>query len=162
MGTEVVAGESTAWCSAPRRTGEEAPDERHFVYVFSIDSFGKCLLRYPREDQGAVENRFPLAGATSPAPDLAASDPLFVIDEPFGVYSYYLLATTERIPNPGILNCKGVHEIHRGEPLSAIEELLLQSGSDLRGNRRLSSPSTWSLQRLHCVSVPRAGSDPSR
>jgi len=125
-----------------------------WVYVFVVDSFGQCRLLYPRAGYGTVENRFPLRDELPiPSTIQLGSQPGFSISAPFGVDNYYLLTTEEPIPNPGVLECPGV----RGPPpadQTALGELLVATGSTVRGAETRVTPRTWSLERLVFQAVP--------
>jgi hypothetical protein len=130
----------------------------HYVYAFSIDSFGACTLLFPLPGQGNVGNHFP-ANEQAPYPTEIAlgPNPLFAVTEPYGTDTYYLLATVEAVPDPWVLNCRGVRDV-RGR-LTALEELLLQTGSEKRGTDPVYTPESWFVERLFVRSVPANASE---
>jgi hypothetical protein len=115
---------------------------QRYVYVFSIDSHGKSVLLYPR-DEGSVENRYPL---TPSAPSEIQLGAAFEVEEPYGVDTYFLLTTDEALPRPWILEGDGVRSGTSPQP-SALEQLLMLTGSAERGPS-LVTPSSWSLDKL--------------
>jgi uncharacterized caspase-like protein len=75
-----------------------------YVYVFVIDSHGRRVLLY---GTSSVENRFPRPGpARTEIPLGSTAD--FEVVPPYGIDSYYLLTTDEPLPNPRVLEWKGV------------------------------------------------------
>jgi hypothetical protein len=120
---------------------------RRHVYVFTIDSYGQSTLVFPVS--GSVENHFPLAGAVTPP--VIALGAKFRIAPPYGVDTYFLLATEEPLADPSILQWDGV----RGPmppTTTALERLLALTGSTQRGGRIL-TPATWSIERIVVESV---------
>lgn len=137
-----------------RAASESLPRARpRYIYAFTIDSFGKSVLLFPRN--GSVENRFPLPVATSadPPAEISLGAPgTFEVVPPYGVDTYFLLTTDDPLPNPWILEWDGVRAGTR--PRTGIEELLLITGSGARSRFR-SVTSTWSIERVVVESVPR-------
>jgi hypothetical protein len=128
-----------------------------FVYVFTIDSFGKSVLIFPRG--GSVENRLPLASVGGEPLKASPSEiPLGVIEvgPPYGTDTYFLLWSDEELPNPWVLEWDGVRT-RLPEPQSALEALLLSTGPTVRSASVVTSPS-WSIERVVCESVPRRAS----
>ena len=125
-----------------------------YVYVFSINSRGRGTLLFPRSHRGSSGNYFPAHEEFQREIPLR-DGPLFKIDPPFGVDTYFLLTTEEPIVNPEVLDFEGV----RGPPpagntYTPLERLLYGLGSSFKG----SPPPTytnWSIQRLPILSVPR-------
>jgi hypothetical protein len=136
---------------------------RH-IYVFSIDSFGESVLLFPQRSQGSVENQYPLprsSGDTSAYPPtrirLDPSD--FNLEAPYGVDSYFLLTTDEPLPDLDILTSDGVRTRN---PLTPLEQLLLLTNASTRGDR-ITTPQSWSIEKLVCESVaPRKGKQKRR
>jgi hypothetical protein len=130
---------------------------RRYVYAFAVDSAGQCILLFPRPQFGDVGNRFPVVDH-GPQPleiPLGPSD-LFEVGPPFGLETYYLLATSELLQEPWILECPSVREVEeRGEPQSALEGLLLDTGSDLRSPRVRLTDTPWSVERIFIRSKAR-------
>jgi Caspase domain len=154
-GGELLAGETFGVLLRARR--EDLDGRRivpRYVYVFTLDSFGKSTLLYPRSSQGGVENRLPLnAGPDGTYPEEIAipPDPLLRISQPFGTDTYFLLTTVEPIATPTVLEFEGVR-LRGPRGHSLLEELLSQRGSAMRGSE-LVTPLTWSLERLSFRSV---------
>ena len=125
-----------------------------FVYVFSIDSFGKATLLFPRLDAGSVENRFPIQRGGAPYPEeiLLGSQPLFASGPPFGMDTYILLSSREAIPNPGVVEAEGLPTGCQAS--QGLQELLSCWGTVLRGTQLLTTPASWSIQRLTFESIP--------
>jgi uncharacterized caspase-like protein len=127
--------------------------EQRFIYVFTIDSFGRSVLLFPR-DHGTVENRFPLppaAGQSAPYPPVTiplGPPELFEASPPFGIDTYFLLSTDLPLPDPWIVESDGV--LVR-TPTTPLEKLLLANG---RGSNVVTYEN-WSIERLVCESVPR-------
>ena len=74
---------------------------KRYVYLFAIDSGGKASLLFPLS--GSVENRFPIG---APPAEIALGE--CEIEPPYGLDTYFLLATDEPLPNPHILEWEGV------------------------------------------------------
>jgi len=127
-----------------------------YVYIFMIDSFGKSVLLFPR-DAGSVENRLPLlpapgSSAAFPPAEIPLDDTArFEVTPPYGVDTYFLLTTDERLPNPGIVEWDGVRARAASTPL---EELLALTTSCVRAAAPL-TPQSWSIERVVCESIPR-------
>jgi len=116
---------------------------RRHVYVFTIDSYGQSTLIFPVS--GSVENHFPL-DANAAAPPSIPLGAQFRIAPPYGVDTYFLLATDEPLAEPSILQWDGV----RGpmpHTKTALERLLALTGSTQRGGSVL-TPATWSIERI--------------
>jgi len=116
---------------------------RRHVYVFTIDSYGQSTLIFPVS--GSVENHFPLDAAAAPPP-LIALGAKFRIALPYGVDTYFLLATDEPLADPSILQWDGVRS-PRPSTRTALERLLALTGSTERGGSVL-TPATWSIERV--------------
>lgn len=126
------------------------PFEPLYVYAFFLDSLGRSKLLFPRGYIGSVENRLPvLLTADSEAPvEIPLGDqPLLEITEPWGVDTYFLLTTSESLPDPFVLDFDGVRDADpnqdRGHPL---ERLLRHHGGSKR--RTYLTPTTWSIDRV--------------
>jgi len=102
-----------------RATAADLPSR--FVYVFAIDSAGKSSLIYPKH--GSVENRH-TTGA-----DLG-EESAFRISPPYGIDTYFLLTTSEALPNPWMLGWEDARTV-----------TLLNAGS-------------WSLEKQTIESIP--------
>jgi hypothetical protein len=128
--------------------------EPRYVYAFVIDSDGKSVLLFPTA--GGVENRFPLRLPGRPPVPPQREIPLgyssFVVTEPFGVDTYFLLATDEPLPDPWVLEWKGVraHGLQEQTPLA---KLLASTGGARRSAAPAAIPAAWSIERTPFVSV---------
>jgi caspase domain-containing protein len=122
---------------------------QRYMYVFTIDSYGKSVLLFP--GSGSVENRFPVTMPPPPEIRLGATGS-FEIAPPFGVDTYFLLTTDEPLPNPWILEWDGVRT-RSTTPLTSLEQLLSLTGSSTRSGPMF-TPSNWSLEKLVFESVP--------
>jgi hypothetical protein len=145
----------------PKTPAVSGPVPQRYFYVFAIDSHGKSVLLFPAPNSGGTENRFPLAPAAGEAaPDPRADIPLgppalFEVDEPYSMDTYFLLATDEPLHNPWILEWEGVRT--RGpRGGNALEELLSVTGGTARSPRPISTPASWSIEKLAAESVPPA------
>lgn len=127
-----------------------APKPR-YMYVFLIDSHGTGVLFYPTADTGSVENMVPLDRRT-PAPTEIVLDGGVRAIEPYGIDTYFLLTTDDALPDPTILQWDGVRG--RAPASTALEELLMQTGSVTRSGETPRTPANWSIERVVCKSVP--------
>ncbi|HEX4955399.1 MAG TPA: caspase family protein [Thermoanaerobaculia bacterium] len=121
--------------------------ERRWVYVLTLDSFGKVQLLYPVSAFGNVENRFPLDEREAPETIRLPCGRGYRIGAPFGVDFFFLLTSAEAVPNPWILESEGVRLRGEGSP-SALERLLTGRGAVLRGSEPVAVPKAWSLERF--------------
>jgi uncharacterized caspase-like protein len=130
------------------------PIRPRYIYIFTIDSSGKSALLFPR-DAGSVENRLPLAppsGTTGwiPPVEIALDDTAqFRVTEPYGIDTYLLLTTDQRLPNPGVLEWEGVKRI----PETPLEQLLALTMSGARAGAPITT-AHWSIERVICESTP--------
>ncbi len=128
---------------------------RRYVYVFLLDSWGQTRVFFPPAVRGGVENRFPLErrGREDWWEEIELGDqPLFRIETPLGVDTYFLLTSSEPIPAPHVLEAAGVRT--RGpHGRTALEELLSVRGGSHRSGPLL-VPADWSLERLTFETVP--------
>lgn len=128
------------------RTAPVADIPRRYVYAFLIDSWGRGILLYP---PSSVENRFPLDPAKPPTE--IALQASFIASPPFGVDSYFLLATDEPLPNPWVLEWDGVRTRTR-DTSTPLEAILATVGESRSGERNVTS-SKWSIERVTIESV---------
>lgn len=137
----------------------QGPIEQRYVYVFYIDSAGASTLLFPPPAAGNVENRVPIEKKDIP-PVLELGKGVingFEIAPPFGVDTCLLLTSVEPLPDPSVLEFDGV--LTRGENGSPLELLCGQLAGATRGPRlRVSTPVTWSLDRLTFRTEPAEGS----
>ncbi len=135
----VLRAAATPLARAPQR----------YMYVFTIDSFGKSVLLFPAS--GSVENRFPLT--MPPPPEIRLGNAgSFEIAPPFGVDTYFLLTTDEPLPNPWVLEWDGIRT-RAATTMTPLEQLLALTGSATRSSPML-TPSNWSLEKVVFESVP--------
>jgi hypothetical protein len=121
---------------------------RRFVYVFAIDAHGMSQLIGPRS--GAVENRFPRESDTPPAPAYVLPDSGFSIDAPFGTDTFFMLTSSEQLPDPWVLQWEGARSRSGDTPAdsSPLGRLLSHLGSPTRGELVMKLPENWNIQRL--------------
>jgi hypothetical protein len=127
------------------------PTTPRYYYAFVIDCHGKSYLVFP--ESGSVENRFPIRDPAPADIPLGASS-AFDVTLPYGVDTYFLLSTEEPLPNPSILEWDGVRAPVGTHPLTALEQLLLQTTTGTRSGRTLAT-SGWSIERVALESVGR-------
>ena len=121
-----------------------------YVYVFDIDNSGKMTLIFPRSS--SVENRFPMTieGKTNLESRLG---PKLVMSSNSETDNYFLLASDEPIPNPGVLNQEGVKTRGFGwddSPFSTVVE----TGSNTRSPGFV-SPSNWCIQKISIETIAK-------
>jgi hypothetical protein len=147
-GDSIAGGERYGLLLRARSVPLPTRVEPRYVYVFTVDSWGNSTLLFPRES--SVENRLPPDGA--PPREIPLGAVRLEVEPPYGVDTYYLLTTDEPLPDPGILEWNGVRT--RGpNSLSPLQELLALTGGATRGVA-LVTPTTWSIERFVCESVP--------
>jgi hypothetical protein len=117
-----------------------------YIYVFVIDSYGKSTLLFPHD--GSVENRFPPSPPPAEIPFGEAG--AFEATTPYGVDTYFLLATEEPLPDPWILEHHGVRASH---PQTPLETLLTLTASGTR-SISIATPSKWSITKATYESLP--------
>jgi len=150
-----------------RQPSSSLPLYARYVYAFAVDSDGRSVLLFPRPATGSVENLIPLT--RTPGQPLLQPPPevpligtrSFVVGEPYGVDTYFLLSTEEPLPNLAGLEWDGV----RGPITSAmkhpLEELLAMTLAGTRGpDQALRTPPTWSIDKVTFESVPPKRSSP--
>jgi len=121
------------------------------VYVFGIDSSGKCGLFFP---QGADDqrNRMPEKDADGNYPTEVPVRTILV-NAPWGVDSYIMLTTKTPISDLSVFNCAAVKT--RGAVLdNPLANLLQRTRSLSRGETEDKTPADWSIQRLPVLSAP--------
>jgi hypothetical protein len=125
--------------------------EKRYVYVFSIDSYGKGTLLFPRGVWGNAENYFPATVDDYEDNIRLGSEEIFAVSEPYGKDTFILLTTTDAISRPEVLDFSGVR---KGEipGLSPLEELLYDLNSGYRHTRSRPMIMNWSIQRLPILS----------
>jgi hypothetical protein len=128
-----------------------------WIYVFCIDQQGKSTLLFPPRGQGNADNRFPLPDALSHPP--ASYEPDLKVElrvgEPFGIDTYFLLASEEPLPWPEALEFSGVRQDTRGG-LDSLGRLIGRVGDGTRGGP-VAVPANWSIDRLVLRSVEDGG-----
>ncbi len=143
-------------CGLVLRAYKEKPVKKihgSYVYVFSIDSYGKGTLLFPPRHRRNSENYFPASDEFQTEIQLGDKE-LFKIGKPFGIDTYFLLTTEEAITNLEVLDFKGVRrEPYQVKQYTPLERLLY--GLDLgdRG-RPLVTHMNWSIEWLPLLSKP--------
>ncbi|HYO12483.1 MAG TPA: caspase family protein [Thermoanaerobaculia bacterium] len=137
-----------------RTTQHPAQVAPRYIYIFLLNSDGRSILLFPRS--GSVENRSPLPPPAQPASGAPAEmslDAELLVNEPYGIDTYFLLTSEELIPNPWVLEGEGVRA--RG-PLgqTPLEELLSITGGTVRSATPISTPAVWSIDRGAFESLP--------
>jgi uncharacterized caspase-like protein len=143
-----------------RRTSDE-PVFARYVYAFVIDSDGSSVLLFPSPETGSVENLLPVTlTPAQPLRHAPAEIPLvgarpFVIGEPYGLDTYFLLSTGEPLPSLASLEWRGVRAASAGSARkSPIEELLAQTLAGTRGpDEPIRTPPDWSIDKVIFESV---------
>jgi hypothetical protein len=153
----IRAGESYGLVLRAEPKELERGVEQRYVYVFNIDSFGNGTLLFPSASGGNVENRVPYESATAEgfrSEIKLGKSRVFEVGPPFGMDTYILLSTVQPIPDPTVLQFRGVRRrggSSGGE--SSLARLLASVGSPRRGSP-VEEPSDWSIDRLSVRSLP--------
>jgi hypothetical protein len=138
--------------------------ERRWVYVFALDHFGAGTLLFPEPGRGNLGNQLPytMAHETPKFEPLIAlnggEEEDFSIAAPFGVDSYFLVASKEPIDNLEAFQFDGIRtqESTRGAALGdPLTNLLMGASSSTRGVAPRSVPAHWSIETLTLRSVPQ-------
>ncbi|HEX8253074.1 MAG TPA: caspase family protein [Thermoanaerobaculia bacterium] len=144
-----------------------------YIYAFVIDSAGESVLLFPRSTRGGVENRLPVTAeagkpiANPPAEIELDQDP-FIVTEPHGPDTYFLLSTDEPLLALSSLEWAGVRGEKGGRgpddpPLSPLERLLARKLSGARGDpdtRDIRTPPNWTIEKVTFRSVEPKKSTP--
>jgi hypothetical protein len=134
-----------------QKDGRLAP---RWVYVFAIDHLGAGVLLFPTEGRGNEGNRLPVDGFEREiAVSGASSRSDFEIAAPFGVDSYFLIASAEPV-DPSAFSFSGV--VTRGGATDPLTALFLSLGSPLRGLGVATVNSPWSIETVSIRSAPAA------
>ena len=133
-----------------RDSGTTAPGHPAFIYVFTIDATGSMHLVSSANNDDALLQ--PVDGLGKPI-----MEKLIAIDDtiapPVGVDNYFMLATTEALPDPGsIFNQDGVFSgitraIKGSEPVNPLLQLLDTGNNRSKGTKVYSTPATWALRK---------------
>jgi len=111
---------------------------KRYIYAFVIDSSGKSTLLFPPPSSGSVENRFEPKPTDTEIP--LGEDSWFAAGPPYGVDTYFLLATADPLPNPSILEWDGVRA---PEALTPLEQLLVHDSRAIG----VAVPTKWSIAK---------------
>lgn len=122
--------------------------DKRSVYAFGIDSQGRSMLIFPREEK--VENEFP----DSDPPQREVRLFHITISAPFGVDTYYLLTSSDPIPDPFVFEWSGVRRRGTLRGTSPLQSLLSRVGVVTRDKPPASAPATWSIERVSIRSIP--------
>lgn len=124
---------------------------KRWIYVLGINRNGEISLYYPNSSN--VENREPEITNPLLKEIMLGRKKLFEIVEPLGPDTYILLTSNDQIPNPEMLESKGVktRSTSRGNPLV---DLFSNIGSTTRAGNKI-MPVDWSLYRMTTVSVEK-------
>jgi len=136
-----------------RNTVRARKGRSHYVYVFTLDNQGRSQLLFP--SAAGVENRFP------PEQDPRAKQEHYVLEgarfrigPPFGTDTFVLIATSEQLPDPTVLNSEGVRTRSARAGSTSLQDLLANVGARTRGVHRQPVPTDWSIQRIYVQSKP--------
>ncbi|MEK6324977.1 MAG: caspase family protein [Acidobacteriota bacterium] len=125
------------------------------VYVFAIDSHGDSALLFNR--RGDVENLYPFDPDKPPTQQpkviLLGEGGMIGMAPPFGLDTYVLLASEERIPDPYILEFQGVVTRGKGSD-TPLAKLLHGIGTASRA-AKTDVPLNWSIDRIYLRSVSK-------
>jgi hypothetical protein len=132
-----------------------------YVYVFLLDSEGRSTLFFPKAAEGNSFNRLPILSAADTDPDPAPPRIVLTkaradvdVSPPFGTDCYFLLATSEPLPDPSILDFQGVAAERRaretGDPLT---DLLAGVGNSRSAPTDV--PTDWLVEWRPYRSVPK-------
>ncbi len=152
----LVGGEKYGLVLRAEPKALEKPFDPLYVYVFFIDSDGKSTLVYPLGERGSVENRLPdMTGGPPPAEMEIGPQPVLEMGEPHGIDTYFLLVTSEPLPDPFVLSAGGVRgRDPRGK--HPLERLFRNRGVVTRGDPFTLTPTTWSINRVSFEVIPGA------
>jgi len=129
-----------------------APIRSRYLYVFSIDAWGKRTLLFPRLSRGNADNRLPVEnGSFERPPTEIVVGPRLIIAPPFGTDSIFLLTSSIAIPDLGVFEEQGVRRIDgvrtvRAEQ-SPLARLLNGYALGVRSGS-LVSPMNWSIENI--------------
>ncbi|MFL6244791.1 MAG: caspase domain-containing protein [Thermoanaerobaculia bacterium] len=145
-----VTGEETYRLALRALKPAGVPIPSRYYYIFGIDSFGTSVLLLPRN--GSVENNFPIErDGEPPAREIPVGS--VKIKPPYGLDTYVLVSTDESLPQPWLLEWRGVRTRGpRGE--TSLQELLACTGAASRASESLDTSPIWSVDRLVILSVP--------
>jgi hypothetical protein len=123
------------------------------VYVFAIDSHGDSALLFNR--RGDVENLYPFDPDKLPMQQpkviLLGEPGMIGMAPPFGLDTYVLLVSEERIPDPYILEFQGVITRGKGSD-TPLAKLLHDIGTASRAPQT-DVPLNWSIDRIYLRSM---------
>jgi len=123
------------------------------IYVFAIDSQGNSALLFNR--RGDVENLYPFDPDKPPMQQpklIVLGEPgMLGMAPPFGLDTYILLTSEERIPDPYILEFQGV--ISRGKGSDTPLAKLLEGIGTASRAPKADVPLNWSIDRIYLRSM---------
>jgi len=132
-----------------------------YVYAFVIASDGSSVLLFPPSERGDVENLLPITPTpTQPMNDAPVEIPLaatrsFVVGEPYGLDTYFLLTTDEPLPSLASLEWSGLRDTRAAATRNPLEELLAQTLAGTRASvEPILTPANWSIEKVIFESVP--------
>ncbi len=136
----------------------------HYVYVFTIDKFGRSNLLFPNRLLGGIENKFPAKftdGGKLPAEIQLGNREIFSISgDAFGINTFILLTCLKPIPDPEVLHSEGVRTRGMGKDrklggsMNPLRKLLNFMTAPKRGISII-SPRNWSIERISILSRPK-------
>ncbi|MEI6765095.1 MAG: caspase family protein [Bacteroidota bacterium] len=118
-----------------------------YIYVFAIDVDGKTQQIFPEQNTGNEGNKLP-----TKVYDYESEIPLgninFTIGKPYGIDSYFMIATDDPINNFQAFNCEGVVTREGTRGGGALDNLINDVGTGARGITPNATPATWTLQKF--------------
>jgi len=155
--------------AAPSALAAPAGLAPRWVYVFAIDHFGNGTRVFPPPGRGNEGNRLPYAQVGEkpefqPLMPLSGDAPVpdFEIGPPFGVDTYFLLASATAIDNPEVFNFEGVRtEAGTRRSPDPLTNLLSSASSTTRAGNPRPVPAQWSIEAVtfRSTSTPRKRGD---
>lgn len=122
--------------------------EKRYVYVFALGNDGSTTLYFPLS--GSVENKLPILQDDKVPDEMPLGNPkLFRMKYTGGMDTYVMITTDEPLPNPKMLEVKGVKT--RSAARGSWVTQLMDVGSNTRGE--LLTPTNWSIQRVSVRAV---------
>ncbi len=164
---KLVGGNRYQLVLRERQPPSSRPVYARYVYVFAIDSDGRGVLLFPSPAAGSVENLLPITRTPGqPLEQPPAEVPLigtrsFVVGEPYGVDTYFLLSTEEPLPSLTAFEWTGVRGPDASANKQPLEELLAMTFLGTRTPKEVfRTPATWSIDKVTLESVPPRRSSP--
>ena len=121
---------------------------KRFLYVFALDQYGNGSLLYPGSGQGNVENDINFFTMLPEQLVLPSDGPLFTVSKPLGIDTFFLLSSSEPLPQPEILSFSGIRTRSTPEgETTELANLLFNMGGGKRSERK-PVPLNWSIEKI--------------